>query len=134
MARIHEYTSQFMFEAMQLLPEAKEDICVNFGLPHAQMGYIWLIAVAAVKQRDWKKYEAICLLVDKYFQPEYDELIPFTNAVNVSFLEGLPIWGEDKGENAEAWFHTSPKLQQGFLEMKQYMQNLAEAGRKLGLS
>ncbi|MFC6591438.1 hypothetical protein ACFP81_05040 [Deinococcus lacus] len=134
MARIHEYTNQFLSEAMRLLPETREEICSNYGLLHAQMGCIWLVARDSIQRKDWQKYEAICSLIDKYFLPNDDDLIPFTNAVNVSFLEGLPLWGEAEGDNAEAWAHTPPKLQQGFREMEEYMQNLAEAGKKLGLS
>ena len=128
---VQEHTNQFLNEVINLFPHIRADLIEDTGLLHLQFGSIWPLANTAIASKDWATYVALSNLVDHYYQPENDELLPFTNAVNVSFLEMLDLEDGDNGENAEAWAPTPPKLQQGFGDIVQHLYNLNEAIRSL---
>ena len=109
---------EFIAAALEELPEARKEAEDFEGSPYMQVNVLAGIAQREKGAGDWKKYQQVLDLVDR-FLPRADGQLH--NAIHVSFLEHIDFIGP---RGAKAWQLMSPRLRSAWKDIITYNEQL----------
>ena len=112
-------TDDFVRLVLDAFPELREEFEEDDGLPHVQMGAFARFTQQAKGRGDWETYGQCAQLADRLWGCA-DEYL--NNALYVSYLEHLDFEGP---RGPKAWSLLTPRLQQGWREIQDYLDEVA---------
>ena len=121
-----ELMEEFYVDLVQKYPQLAKEVEQNEGLLHIDMGALRRLAEEFCEQRRLNDAKDCFEWLNTYFCRSKNELL---NAINVSFLEYFDF---RKGLSEEEFKNLMPPtLYRCYLEMIEYMENLAKKYKEL---